>query len=194
VTVNICYENTIEDMVVFNRHHCNHSPQMRRILAWRMWGPPVYVLAGFSLVALFVGSISLFVCGVFGSVASLCIARPLLSWELDRYVRRLYAEGRNQTTLGRHELELTAETLVERTSCTEAAMRLEAIERVVTDEGYTFIYVSAMAAHVVPQHAVLEGDYEAFVAALRERLVTLSGTRFQRKQTATGLIEVERQP
>jgi hypothetical protein len=72
--------------------------------------------------------------------------------------------------LGPHELELVGQELVERTPISESRTRLQAFERVVTEGGYTFVYLSAVTAHVIPHAAVRDGDPEAFVHALTQRM------------------------
>ena len=52
----------------------------------------------------------------------------------------------------------------------ESRTRLEIIERIASDGEYTFIYVSAVMAYVVPHDAVSEGGPEAFSEAIKERI------------------------
>jgi hypothetical protein len=60
-------------------------------------------------------------------------------------------------------------TIWSRTAFGESRTRLEAVERVVSDGDYTFIYISPVMAHVIPHAAVSEGNLEAFAEAIKER-------------------------
>jgi hypothetical protein len=57
-----------------------------------------------------------------------------------------------------------------RTPYSESNTALEVVEKVESTDKYTFIYLNAVAALVIPRDSVSEGDYEAFVEAVRERV------------------------
>ena len=82
-----------------------------------------------------------------------------------RQARRSLAQGANKTVLGPRELELSGNELLSRTAFVESRMRLEVVERVVSDGAHTFIYLGTMLAIVIPHDAVSEGDPEAFAEA-----------------------------
>jgi hypothetical protein len=81
-----------------------------------------------------------------------------------------YAEGWNKTILCEHQLEVTDDGLIERNLFSESKIRWEAIERVERTETHSFVYVSAVSAHIIPHERILEGDCEAFVAQLQKRI------------------------
>jgi hypothetical protein len=170
LAMRIRYENSIEDLVAFNRYHCNHSPTVRRarLLAMCFW--MAVALGAGAAVALIAKEPVVGAAGVIGAVVGLLLTPGAFRRQTDRAVRRLLKEGANKAVLGSHELELVGDELVERTPFGETRMRIEAVERVVSDGGYTFIYVSAVGAHVIPHSAVSEGDPAAFVKTLRQRM------------------------
>lgn len=79
----------------------------------------------------------------------------------------MYAEGLNRGLLGTHELELTEDGIIERSEVGEHKTTWQGIERIISTTEHTFVYVSALMAQVIPRNAVTEGDYDAFVDALR---------------------------
>ncbi len=91
---------------------------------------------------------------------------------LDPLVRKLYAEGKNQATLGRKEIELEDDALTIRSTVSETTVLLRAIERIASIDQYTFIYLGSIEAIVVPRNKVIDGDYDAFVAELNRRHVS----------------------
>jgi len=79
-------------------------------------------------------------------------------------------QGSNKGLVGPHELKFIGDELIARNPFSESKIALRLVERVVTDNGYTFIYVSAVSAYIVPHEAVMEGDLAAFLKALKDRL------------------------
>jgi hypothetical protein len=164
--VRLRYENTIEDLVAFNRYHFEHSPSVRRIKLGLMFALPAVILAAVAAVAIVVDEWMFLAAGVPFAVLAAVLVPGTYRREVDRQVRRLYGEGANKGVVGEHELELVGDELVERTPFGEMRTRLRAVERVVSDAGYTLIYLSAVMAHVIPHDAVSEGDPEAFAEAV----------------------------
>ena len=89
--------------------------------------------------------------------------------QMDRRVRRLFKEGANKGLAGAHELELIGRELLVKSALSESRLRLEIVEQVVSDGDYTFIYISATMAYVIPHDKVLQGDPLKFADAVRER-------------------------
>jgi hypothetical protein len=178
--VNIRYENTLEDVVAFNLYHCDRSPEFRRMRA-RSLGVVLLLLATVvtagligardepTLKVIIVGS------GLALAAVMVLIAPGAFRRSLERRVRRMYRERGGKGDIGPHELEPADDALVERTPLTELRTRYQPIERAVSDEGYTFIYLSATAAHIIPHGAVSAGDPAAFIEALRQRMSSKPG-------------------
>jgi hypothetical protein len=166
--VKIRYENSIEDLVVFNRYHWDHSSRSRRTKLVLLSVPPLLVLLPAVGGALWVQIPWPYVVGatVVLVVLYLLVAPGAFNRALERQVRRMYGRGANAAILGEHELELTETNLIERTPEEESLLELSAIERVASTPTHTLIYLNRSQAHVIPRDAVLEGDYDEFVAAL----------------------------
>lgn len=169
-SVKITYENSLEDLVAFNRYHFAHSPTARRSRSFLLWLSPLCILLFLVPLALAERSLGLMAIALISATLCALVAPWILRTSMERQVRKLYSEGANKGTIGKHELELTEDELIERTSYGEQRTRLQAFERVITTSGYTFIYVSALMAHVIPQNAVLDGDYNCFVERIKQRL------------------------
>jgi hypothetical protein len=168
--VRIRYENTIEDLVAFNRHHYDHSPAVRRGQRLLMWSLAVLSLEIAVAVAFAANEPAALALGVVAAIVCVFLVPSMVRRQVDRQARKLYGEGANKDVIGPHELELVGGDLVERTRLSESRTRLEAVERVISAGGYTFIYVSAITAHVIPHDAVSEGEYEKFVEILKQRM------------------------
>jgi hypothetical protein len=181
------YNNSLDDMVAFNQYHFAHSPAFRHtraayaVTSWVF--PVVVVTVGLNLgiaaavdgvefevaVTLIGGALIFGLCGLLFKLWPWQY-RGRLARAVDRSVRRQYRGGANKTMLGTHELELTATHLIERTACNENIMKLEAVEGVVGTGDFAIIYTSSVAGHFIPRDAVIDGDYEKFVAAVARRV------------------------
>lgn len=171
------YVVAVNDLVALTRYHQEHSPAVQRAIVrlnWRiaiMWFVFV-VLASCGLTA--PGRSGMLLAGAalgatLGGI-SLALFPALHRQDLDRHARRMYREGANNILIGPQELELTDGTVIYRNQFVESRAKLSAVERVVSDAGYTFIYLGAMSAYVIPHAAVTAGDPEVFSAALRQKL------------------------
>lgn len=166
----ICYEITVDDLVAFNRYHVEHSKVLRRQRIARIIIVPAIVIVLTALVSLESHEPAFFVGGVLiASLLAILMARSF--WQtLERNVRKMYGEGSNKGLLGPHELELSGDRLIHRSPFVETKYRFEMVERVASTTDHTFVYVSAVNAHIIPHHAVSDGDYEAIIEAIRRRL------------------------
>jgi hypothetical protein len=166
----ISYDNTIDDVVAFAHYNHAHSPTVRQARAAITFAVALLIVA----VMTGIGSpdhvaIS-FGIGLGLAVVYVLTAPRMRRRQTERQIRRIYAEGSNKGILGPHELELTASHLIDRTPYHEGVTQVEALEKVVIAGEYTFIYVSALTAHVVPRKAVTAGDYEQFTEAIARQV------------------------
>jgi hypothetical protein len=188
----IRFDNTVEDIVALNRYLYAHSPAFRlqrvalAILVCALPAALVVPVLLASFEAEGVGDfvdlavrVIILVIGFLIAIPWAWIVRRLFAWSINWQVHRLFREGENRGILGSHELELTATGLIERTAYNETATKLEAVERVVDAGEFTIIFLSAVSGHVIPRHAVTEGDYDHFAGAIAHRLTEID--RFNRR-------------
>jgi hypothetical protein len=172
--VKIRYDLTIDDLVAFNRYHSDHSPAARRSRT-RSMIVIALLLVGLTVVAATktqgVNPVLFFVPLAF--LAILFFLPGIGRMQIERQVRRVYADGASSGLIGPHELKLVGSELIDKDSSSETRTQLQAIERVVSDENYTFIYFSAVSAHVIPHKAVKEGDVKKFIEALERKIAEI---------------------
>jgi hypothetical protein len=172
----IRYRVAIEDVLAFQHYHCDHSPAVRQQRRVLIWGVPLVTFLLLGLIMLlptrplftFDAELPVVACV---AAATLCVlwivlAPGMLRKGMERNVRRLYGEGANLGTLGPHELEVTDTHLIERNPYGESHRVFQALEKVAFADGYAFIYVSAVSAHIVPGDAIEEGHFQAFLEML----------------------------
>jgi hypothetical protein len=65
-------------------------------------------------------------------------------------------------------MELVNHRLVTETKWIFTRMDLRAIEKIVTDGDYTFVYIASIQAFIIPMNLYPEEEYREFVAELRD--------------------------
>jgi hypothetical protein len=182
--VKIRFETTIEDLVAFNRYHFANSPIWRKQIWLRSLLLPGIV--GLVLLVYYATNtrrgfdggpgndptlgleFSTFGVFLFFSVAWVLFLRWRMSAALDSNTRKLLAEGTNRAIFGWHDLELVGNRLVMNSELIHSSIDLRAIEKIVGNEQYTFIYIASAEAYIIPMQLFPEDEYSAFVAELRQ--------------------------
>ena len=82
----------------------------------------------------------------------------------------MIGEGRNQSLVGQHLLQVDSDGLLWRSPGTEGKVKWSAIEKVESSEEHTFVYLNAVMAVVIPRAGVRSGVYEEFVSVLEDRV------------------------
>jgi hypothetical protein len=176
------YEQTLQDLIAFNRFHFAHSPALRfqrAANALAAWSVPIALLILFlpsiaqlarekdreEFTIMFIALSILAGIAALISVAWVWLIRRVNAWSFDRRIGRMLREGANKAVLGPHELELTDARLIERSAYSEMATNLEAVERVVNTGEHAFIYFGSMTTYVVPR-GITDGDYTGFIEAV----------------------------
>jgi hypothetical protein len=167
-SISIRYENTEHDVVAFNRHWHDRSPGMRRAKRLATWTLPLLVVAGTAVADVLRGSVRWTPWGVVFGVFYVPFYLHSYRRNVRQATRSYLADGRNESVLCEHELEITPEGLVERTPVSEGRTAWSGIERVDVTPDRTYVFVQTAAAHIIPRERVTQGDYESFVAAVQE--------------------------
>ena len=106
-------------------------------------------------------------------LVSVLLIMILLRYWLQRQTRkaflRAYDEGENRAIIGERRLRILDEAMEATSRFSSGTIRWEAIERIESTDSHTFIFISTVSAHAIPKHKIISGDYDAFVAAARER-------------------------
>ncbi len=177
----IRFETTMDDLIAFNRYHFETSPLLRQqrmrfafflplmlgalgilaLAAW--WRNALDDPTGFAVVVLAAALV-----GVPASVAWFFFGRWYWMTQVLRNVRKMLSEGSNRTMLGWREMELAGNRLKFQTEFFDNSIDIRAIDKIVGEEDYTFIYISSAQAYLIPMNLYPEEEYREFVAELRE--------------------------
>ena len=166
----LTYSVTIEDLVMFNLHHSEHSPFMRRARRNHQIYSPLSVLVALGLLGFIAKSWTYPVVGAVFAAAFAAMAPGRFRKQIRHAAERCYKEGENKGMLGVHSLEILDAELRETNPTGSQSIKWAGIERVVSTPTHGYVYVSSNAAHVIPRASVAEGDYDAFMEAVRDRL------------------------
>lgn len=175
------YKVTLEDVAALGTH------QLADVFN-RRWDKPIgcmgLVVACFFLVLGVISTfdfeedlhfISLLLCltlagmHVFAAVAMFTYPRWLTRITA-RELARMNKDGKISGVMGTQELELTEQGLVFRSEFVESCLRYEAVRRIESEVGHTYISTTLNTTFVIPHAKVTEGDPEAFADALRPKL------------------------
>jgi hypothetical protein len=181
--VKIRFETTIDDVIAFNRFHFASSPAWRRQVWTQTLLVPAILVAMYLLLRLTtVGVVEDFEAmlqiGWFDGFLAIFFAAASIAWgffirwhmnsSLERNARRFLSEGSNRVIFGWREMELVNNRLLLKNELIESSLDLRAIEKIVGNDQYTFVYIAAAQAYLIPMHLYPEDEYREFVAELRE--------------------------
>lgn len=161
------YTLSLDDLVALNMYYSKRSPHMKRTLALTYLLTVGFCFFALLLVVAYLRTQRWFL-ALFNTLLYAFLVQYVLFGRKKR-IRRLYAEGKNKGLIGPHELEITEQDLVERTQVGERHTQWSAIDGVSTTPGHTFIFLSALEAHVIPRTTILDGNYEDFVNEVKKR-------------------------
>lgn len=164
------FERGIDDILAFNLYQRDHSRSVRRSSAQARWLVPAILAGAAVLIGILTADVVTPMCVAIVLFVYIAVFPVWTRYASEKIVRRLYAEGSVERAFGTCELELADEGIIERTVFSQRYTAWPGIERVVSTEDHTFIYLNAAEAHILPWRAVTEGNYEAFVSALNARL------------------------
>lgn len=172
----IRYVNNVEDLEYLgNHHHLKTTRRAKLQVGIIVWGMGLFVGAQHALEK---SSLPLFIVWVPMLCGLTMLVTAFVGWSIRRSVRRFAQENRKAFE-GEHDLEITDFELVERSPQGEMRSSLQGIEKIVKSDGYLLIYVTSMAAHVVPLNRVVEGNFQQFQAALEDRVAAAKTTSNQ---------------
>ncbi len=171
------YEITAEDLEAFNLYHHRHSPTARRhylrawfvpSLMWLLVCLGIWHLADRTRVTplrTFLDLMPLF--------AFVPIYLLYFPWSYRRKLRKIIAgmvsEGKNRGLFSRHRVTVSPEGVTDAGEFGQNTTAWGAVERVVVSGGYAYVYISSLAAIIVPRRAFASAsEFEEFVRVAGE--------------------------
>lgn len=152
--MNIEYELTHNDIIEFNLFHMSHSPNMRRqtlytrallsLLVIIMIFSSLYFVLRISMLISFIGC-------TFGGVFYFFIYPFVHEESVIRYLKKMLSEGDNKTVLGHRIISLFPDGIFFKSQTEESKLNWSAIDKVVQNEKFIFLYTSSTNAVPIPK-------------------------------------------
>ena len=170
------YEQTFEDLVVFSDYHWRQQPKLRQHLiavfglfllgtgGLALLGPEVeWEKMWMSLTVCFLGGAFLLAIWAYRVFASRYLLR--------RALQKAYAGGKNFNVVGPRRIKITPEFLMHSSPLSQSVYRWAGVEKVRGDREGIYIFVSSLAAFVLPRRAFnSEQHFQEFAATAEKYL------------------------
>jgi hypothetical protein len=170
----IRYNLTMDDVIIFNEYFYEKSETIRKTIRkyrWKLAASPligVFALIYFKNIPFTPAIIISAIIVVILSIPIYFLYPNYFKKRGLKYTKNLYKEGANKAILGERELLIQNEGIIEKTQYSEIPQKWESVEKIASYKNQTFIFIGAAQAYIIPQHSILEGDYDAFVADLNK--------------------------
>ena len=172
----IRYSNTVDDLVAFSEFHCFRSLEgkKKRRKQIRIWATALALLGlilgyniflttslGFWIIPI----VTVFIPGIY--VFLLQILKNCPNYFFRRLVTRGFQKSRNKHFIGEHKVLLYDNGIVTSSKYSETRFAWGAIDKIESEEGYTYIYVTGVQAIIIPHDNITEGDFPALLQAIK---------------------------
>jgi hypothetical protein len=152
------YERTLEDLVEFNLFHIAHSPSLQRqILLWRIFFALLTTFLSLGVIYLFDSDKNLtsfaYIISIIGGIVIFFMYPSLNRTNIIRRTRKLLSEGDNRAIIGHQTITVLPEGLFCKTSAGESRLNWIAIDKIVQNDDYIFLYTGAVNAIIIPKEA-----------------------------------------
>ena len=166
-SLSLTFTLTMDDIVAWSQHHYAHSALCKR--AFWIWRIVLCAIMFPAIVAITARDAAGITIALLGTGIYYFIF-PRFYWRaLAKHVKKAYAEGKNKGMSGEHRLTIGDDGIASSSEVGEGKIGWAGIERIVEIPGYTFVYFGALAAAVIPEQRIVEGEYHAFMAELKRR-------------------------
>lgn len=150
----IDYQLTKQDYIDFNMNYMSNSKSVKRLfIAQRYILPIIFLLMPFMLIR--VTSIPLgywfkgfLVC----SVLWVIFYPKYFKWSVSKRIIKMLDDGDNKDMLGKRSLSLTEKGIIDCSTLSESKTDWSAIEKVTQTQKHIFIFISSVAAYILPVH------------------------------------------
>ncbi len=169
------YEQNIDDVLAYNFHYLEQSPQLGHARKQMRHIVPVTIafslLIAIILEVLFGKQLLPFVVAI-GVIMVLTflwsVVSPLLMRKVvRRTVSRKYARGRNKL-IGNHRLSISSDSVIDITDMGKSTIRWSDVTYVASNAQYLFVSVRASEPYIVPRRAFAsEEAFKQFVEAVK---------------------------
>jgi hypothetical protein len=163
----ITYTNTEDDFLALQKLYLNRFKTLGRQLKAFRWAAALFVVVVLFAVSWMTGRVAYAAGGLFGAVALFAILPKAIGRSLDKFGRKMLAEGGGEGFLGEHEMLIDGGDLIERSPGNETRTPIQTLRDVVIDGDRVFL-IFGPGAHVIPRGRT-SGDLGAFLDELERQ-------------------------
>jgi hypothetical protein len=167
----LVYEVQRSDVESLMQYHFAHGAATAGMRTLTSVVFPAVVAVAFTIMGVAQAAWILPVMGIVLGLVLRVVLPRIMRWSIRASVARSLAQGRIASTLGRHELVISDDGLVDRAAGEEYLHLWDELVDVVPLSDRAYVYLGPRQAYVIPQAGVREGDYQGFVRQLQKRLV-----------------------
>ena len=168
---------SVEDLAAYTEYHYSNSPLVRR--RWRIL--QVFIIAfaflfNLSSILEYARENSAIQTIIYSVIllGPVVVVVALFPWLIRLFTakrsQRIYGLDDNKTMRGIKDISISSEGITERGELIETKISWGAITKVAETPNHTFVYFGSSQGVVIPRHTVVEGEYEPFIAKLKEHL------------------------
>lgn len=174
--IEIEYENSIDDAIAYNVFHYDKFIA-KRVPKWIPLIMTPLIIATWTFLLIIevlygfftLGIIMLIIMPIILSLNLLRMGQKLNQFIIKREAKKLYSKGENKGFIGKHVMTLAPDELTETTEVNETKQKWSGVEKIVENDDYIFIYISALNAHIIPKRAFEnESDVASFVETAKQ--------------------------
>jgi len=183
----IRYSISLDDILEFNRYHflfSNASRKTRLLRQWLVPMVPAITLGYFSHIEH--DSLEL-VFGLIGSVILWVYYWKNKTAFIEKHVKKVYEEGRNDSLFGDHSFEITENSIFLTSKESETKLSVTRIERIVEYKQHIFLFVSAANALIINIDKIMEGNPAQIMDEIRSKLPNCSYQKIEADLPSTNM-------
>ena len=165
----IVYEVQRADLEALMLHHYEHGAATAGLRIATELVLPTLVAGGLTVLGIVQGAWPLPIIGILLALVLRVVLPRTMQWSIRVSVVRAIAQGAGRA-MGRHELEITEDGLVDHADGEAYLHPWDELIDVVALPERAYVYLGPREAYVLPRRGVLEGDYQGFVRNLEKRL------------------------
>ena len=166
----LVYEVQRSDLELLLQHHYEHGAATAGLRTLTRFVLPGVVACAFTALGIVQRAWILPIVGIILGLMLRVILPRMMRWSIRASIARSLAQGHTTNTLGRHELEITDDGLVDHAADEEYLHPWDELTDVAEQGERAYIYLGLRQAYVISRRGVREGDYQGFVRNLQKRL------------------------
>ena len=157
------YNLDVDDKIALNKHYFSNSrtllnQKIQHLIAIALFGATPFII-----IYIFTSDLSYFLWGAIFVIAFTFFSSFRYNRRVISNLKRTYEEGNKTGGFDEHELQVTDSWIIEKNNTGESKTNWASIDKIVSEENHTFIFLNSLNAYIIPKDSIIEGNYGEFV-------------------------------